>query len=349
MLVFLPGEREIRDAHLALDRRKYRETEVLALYARLSASEQDRVFKPGVQRRIVLATNVAETSLTVPRIRYVVDTGTARVKRYSQRSQLERLHIEPISQAAADQRKGRCGRVGPGICYRLYAEDDYALRPRYTEPEILRTSLAGVILRMLSLDLGDVAKFPFVEAPSERAIGDGYRRLVEIGAIENVSAQSSAGVGEQAAANNGRTSDVPRRSSVIAGDQEAAIQGRTSGRYRLTAIGRAIAALPVDVALARMLVEADRYGVRRELLILVSFLSMQDPRERPADARQLADAAHAAFADPKSDFLGILALWKAHDEAHAELTQSGLRDWCRTRFLSFCACANGVSCTGSCC
>ncbi|HOX72461.1 MAG TPA: ATP-dependent RNA helicase HrpA [Dokdonella sp.] len=291
VLVFLSGEREIRDAHLALDRRKYRETEVLALYARLSATEQDRVFKPGPKRRIVLATNVAETSLTVPRIRFVVDTGSARVKRYSQRGQLERLHIEPISQAAADQRKGRCGRVAAGICYRLYGEDDYAERPRYTDPEILRTSLAGVILRMLSLKLGEVADFPFVEAPPERAIGDGYRRLIEIGAIDD--------------------------------------------QHRMTKIGAMIASLPVDVALARMLIEAQRLGVSRELMILVSFLSIQDPRERPADARQQADAAHAEFADPKSDFTGVLRLWSAYAAAHEELTQSRLRDWCRARFLSF--------------
>ncbi|MFZ1796467.1 MAG: ATP-dependent RNA helicase HrpA, partial [Dokdonella sp.] len=291
VLIFLPGEREIRDAHLALDRRKYRETEVLALYARLSANEQDRVFKPGPKRRIVLATNVAETSLTVPRIRFVVDTGTARVKRYSQRGQLERLHIEPISQAAADQRKGRCGRVAAGICYRLYDEDDYAQRPCYTDPEILRSSLAGVILRMLSLKLGDVADFPFVEAPPERAIGDGYRRLIEIGAIDEL--------------------------------------------HRITKIGTTIASLPVDVALARMLIEAQRLGVSRELMILVSFLSIQDPRERPADARQQADAAHAQFADAKSDFIGVLNLWVAYAQAHEEFTQSKLRDWCRSHFLSF--------------
>ncbi|GAA0707520.1 ATP-dependent RNA helicase HrpA [Dokdonella soli] len=291
VLVFLPGEREIRDAHLALSRRKYRETEVLALYARLSATEQDRVFKPGPQRRIVLATNVAETSLTVPRIRYVVDTGTARVKRYSPRNQLERLHIEPISQAAADQRKGRCGRVGPGVCFRLYAEDDYAQRVRYTEPEILRSSLAGVILRMLALKLGDPADFPFVEAPSERALGDGYRRLAELGAIEE--------------------------------------------DKRLTDIGRTLAKLPIDVALGRMLVEAQSRGALRELLILTAFLSIQDPRERPADARQQADAAHAEFADPKSDFIGVLKLWTAYASAHEEFTQSKLRDWCQAHFLSF--------------
>jgi ATP-dependent helicase HrpA len=291
VLVFLPGEREIRDAHLALARRKYRATEVLALYARLSAAEQDRVFKPGPQRRIVLATNVAETSLTVPRIRYVVDTGTARVKRYIQRNQLERLHIEPIAQAAAEQRKGRCGRVGPGVCVRLYGEDDFATRPRYADPEILRSSLAGVILRMLSLKLGDVEQFPFVEAPGTRAIGDGYRRLAELGAIDE--------------------------------------------HKRLTAAGRDMARLPIDVALACMLIEAHKLNAMRELLILVAFLSIQDPRERPADARPAADLAHAPFVDPKSDFVGVLNLWHAHALAHEDLTQSKLRDWCRAHFLSY--------------
>ncbi|HEY0178585.1 MAG TPA: ATP-dependent RNA helicase HrpA, partial [Dokdonella sp.] len=253
---------------------------------------------------------VAETSLTVPRIRYVVDTGTARVKRYGQRNQLERLHVEPISQAAADQRKGRCGRVGPGVCYRLYGEDDYARRPRYTDPEILRSSLAGVILRMLSLKLGDPAEFPFVEAPSERAIADGYRRLAELGALE------------------------PSRSPPAADDQRAAVHGRTP-RHALTEIGRVMARLPIDVALGRMLVEAVQRGTMRELLVLVAFLSIQDPRERPADARAQADAAHAPFADPKSDFAGILKLWSAYSTAHEELTQSKLRDWCQTHFLSF--------------
>jgi ATP-dependent helicase HrpA len=291
VLVFLPGEREIRDAHVALARRQYRATEILPLYARLSAAEQDRVFKPGPGRRIVLATNVAETSLTVPRIRYVVDSGTARVKRYNPRNQLERLHIEPISQAAAEQRKGRCGRVGPGICVRLYDEEDFAARPPYTDPEILRSSLAGVILRMLALKLGDVEKFPFVEAPNARAIGDGYRRLAELGAIDE--------------------------------------------HKRLTGIGSAMARLPIDVALARMLIEAGRLGVARELQILAAFLGIQDPRERPADARAAADAAHAVFADRKSDFVSVLNLWHAHALAHEELTQSRLRDWCAARFLSY--------------
>jgi len=291
VLVFLPGEREIRDAHLLLSRRQYRETEVLALYARLSTTEQDRVFRPGPKRRIVLATNVAETSLTVPRIRYVVDSGTARVKRYSQRGQLERLHIEPISQAAANQRKGRCGRVGPGICYRLYEESDFALRPEYTDPELLRSSLANVILRMLALDLGEVEDFPFLEAPDPRVVADGYRRLAEIGAIDD-------------------------------------------GR-RLTDIGRTVARLPIDVQLARMLVEARRIGSLGELITIVAFLSIQDPRERPPDARGQADAAHAQFADPKSDFVGVLNLWRAYLSAAEERTSSKLRDWCSRHFLSF--------------
>ncbi|WP_430391198.1 ATP-dependent RNA helicase HrpA [Dyella sp. 20L07] len=291
VLIFLPGEREIRDAHLLLSRRQYRETEVLPLYARLSAGDQDRVFKPGNKRRVVLATNVAETSLTVPRIRYVIDSGQARVKRYSQRSQLERLHVEPISRAAADQRKGRCGRVGPGTCYRLYDEADFNSRAAYTDPELLRSSLANVILRMLALQLGDVDQFPFLEAPDPRVVADGYRRLAEISAIDDA--------------------------------------------RRLTPIGRTVAKLPIDVQLARMLVEAEKLHSLRDLLSIVSFLSIQDPRERPADARQQADAAHAAFADPKSDFVGVLNLWRDYGKAHEDLTQSKLRDWCSRHFLSF--------------
>ncbi|KLD64658.1 ATP-dependent RNA helicase HrpA [Dyella japonica] len=291
VLIFLPGEREIRDAHLLLSRRQYRETEVMPLYARLSAGDQDRVFKPGTKRRVVLATNVAETSLTVPRIRYVIDTGQARVKRYSQRSQLERLHVEPISRAAADQRKGRCGRVGPGICYRLYDEADFESRAAYTDPELLRSSLANVILRMLALQLGEVEDFPFLEAPDPRVVADGYRRLAEISAIDEA--------------------------------------------RRLTPTGRTVAKLPIDVQLARMLVEAQQLHSLREVLAIVSFLSIQDPRERPADARQQADAAHAAFADPKSDFVGVLNLWRDYGKAHEDLTQSKLRDWCTRHFLSF--------------
>jgi ATP-dependent helicase HrpA len=293
ILVFLPGEREIRDAHLALARRKYRATELLALYARLSARDQDRVFQPGSQRRIVLTTNVAETSLTVPRIRYVIDPGAARIKRYSPRQKLDRLHIEPISQASADQRKGRCGRIAAGVCYRLYSEADFASRPRYTDPEILRASLAGVILRMLALGLGRVEDFPFIDAPDARAINDGWQTLTELGAVATGTAR------------------------------------------QLTAIGRQMARLPVDVKLARMLIAAQQLGCLREMTVLAAFLGIPDPRERPADARGAADTAHAQFADAQSEFVGVLKLWDAYQQAHEELTQSKLRAWCERHFLGF--------------
>ena len=319
VLIFLPGEREIRDVHLVLERRKYRGTEVLPLYARLSAKEQDRVFNPGPQRRIVLATNVAETSLTVPRIRYVVDPGYARVKRYSPRQKLDRLHIEPISQASANQRMGRCGRIAEGICYRLYSEADFVARPEFTDPEIRRSSLAGVILRMLQLGLGRmegretsqaerasssgakapigiVESFPFLEPPDERAVADGWQQLVELGAV-----------GE------------PDR----------------HGLRKLTEVGRQMARLPVDVKLARMLVAAQHHGCLRPMLVIAAFLGIQDPRERPPEAREAADNAHAKFADGRSEFVGILRLWEGYRQAHEELTQSKLRDWCQKNFLGF--------------
>ncbi|MFN3703866.1 ATP-dependent RNA helicase HrpA [Thermomonas sp.] len=290
-LVFLPGEREIRDVHQALERRKYRHTEVLPLYARLSAKDQDRVFHPGPQRRIVLATNVAETSLTVPRIHYVIDPGLARVKRYSPRLKLDRLHIEAVSQASANQRAGRCGRIAPGTCFRLYSEADFASRPEFTDPEIRRAALAGVILRMLALGLGNIEDFPFLEPPDPRAIADGWQQLNELGAVD--------------------------------------------AHRKLTAIGRTMAKLPVDVKLARMLVAAQAHGVLREMLVIASFLGIQDPRERPADARAAADAAHAQFNDAKSEFVGILKLWAGYRSAHEEMTQSQLRKWADKHFLGF--------------
>ncbi|MCE2944324.1 MAG: ATP-dependent RNA helicase HrpA [Xanthomonadaceae bacterium] len=291
VLVFLPGEREIREVHHVLERRKYRETEVLPLYARLSAKDQDRVFNPGPKRRIVLATNVAETSLTVPRIRYVVDPGTARVKRYSPRMKLDRLHIEDIAQASADQRKGRCGRVSSGICYRLFSEPDFNSRPRYTDPELLRSSLAGVILRMLSLGLGRVEDFPFIDAPDPRAVADGWQQLTELGAVDK--------------------------------------------HRQLTPVGKQMAAFAVDVKLARMLIAAKERGSLREMIVIASFLGLQDPRERPQEAREAADRAHAAFADERSEFVSILKLWDAYRAAHEDLSQSKLRDWCGQRFLNF--------------
>ncbi|MCW5648311.1 MAG: ATP-dependent RNA helicase HrpA [Ramlibacter sp.] len=276
ILVFLPGEREIREAadhlrrHLA-HQPLMRHAEVLPLFARLSQAEQDRVFDSHNGRRIVLATNVAETSLTVPGIRYVIDSGTARVKRYSFRSKVEQLLVEPVSQAAANQRAGRCGRVANGICIRLYDEKDFAGRPRFTDPEILRSSLAGVILRMKSLHLGDVARFPFLEAPSGRAIADGYQLLGELGAVDEAN--------------------------------------------ELTAIGRELSRLPLDPRVGRMILEARTRGALDEVLVIASALSVQDVRDRPMEAQQAADQAHAKFDDEKSEFSGYLRLWKWIHEA----------------------------------
>ncbi|WP_408642967.1 ATP-dependent RNA helicase HrpA [Acidovorax bellezanensis] len=276
ILVFLPGEREIREAadHL----RKHlqhqpvlRGAEVLPLFSRLSQAEQDRIFEGHTGRRIVLATNVAETSLTVPGIRYVIDAGTARVKRYSFRSKVEQLLVEPISQAAANQRAGRCGRVADGICIRLYDEADFIARPAFTDPEILRSSLAGVILRMKSLGLGDVVNFPFLEAPSGRAIADGYQLLAELGAVTDH------------------------------GD--------------ITPMGQELSRLPLDPRVGRMILEARARGAVAEVLVIASALSVQDVRDRPIDAQQQADQQHAKFDDEKSEFSGYLRLWKWLEDA----------------------------------
>jgi ATP-dependent helicase HrpA len=283
VLVFLPGEREIRDTAEVLRKRRTG-GDILPLYSRLSAAEQDRVFHPGKERRIVLATNVAETSLTVPRIRYVIDTGLARVKRYSYRNKVEMLRVEPISQAAAQQRAGRCGRVAEGVCIRLYSEEDFAKRPQYTDPELLRSSLAAVILRAKSLGLDDVESFPFLDPPSPRAIADGYALLNELGAV--------------------------------------------SEKKQLTAIGEELAQLPLDPRVARMLVAARAEGCLEQVLVIAAALSVQDPRERPLERAAAADERHAAFAEPRSDFLGFLKLWKLQDQA-------GLRRVCRENFLSY--------------
>ncbi|WP_016604742.1 ATP-dependent RNA helicase HrpA, partial [Yersinia pestis] len=255
ILIFMSGEREIRDTADALIKQNLPHTEVLPLYARLSNSEQNRVFQSHHGRRIVLATNVAETSLTVPGIKYVIDPGTARISRYSFRTKVQRLPIEPISQASANQRKGRCGRVSDGICIRLYSEQDFLSRPEFTDPEILRTNLASVILQMTSLGLGDIAAFPFVEAPDKRNIQDGVRLLEELGAIQTAS----------------------------------------NGHQQLTPLGRQLAQLPVDPRLARMVLQAQKSGCVRELMIITSALSIQDPRERPVDKQQASDEKHRRF------------------------------------------------------
>ena len=291
VLVFLPGEREIREAAEALRKHHPKGAEILPLYARLSFEEQDRVFKSGGARRIVLATNVAETSLTVPGIHYVVDTGLARINRYSYRNKVEQLQIEKITRASADQRAGRCGRVAAGVAIRLYAEDDYAARPQYTDPEILRSSLAHVILRMKALRIGDVEDFPFLEAPTSRMIADGYQLLAELGAVDADKA--------------------------------------------LTPVGWQLAKFPIDPRIARMIIAAKQENCLKEVLIIASALSVQDPRERPFDKAEAADRAHAQFVDDKSDFMAYLKLWQFFSEAiQHKKSNSKLAQELAAQFLS---------------
>ncbi|MFF8096428.1 ATP-dependent RNA helicase HrpA [Streptomyces sp. NPDC016675] len=296
ILVFLSGEREIRDTADALEKKKYRFTEVLPLYARLSHAEQHRVFQQHTGRRIVLATNVAETSLTVPGIKYVIDPGFARISRYSHRTKVQRLPIEPISQASANQRKGRCGRTSDGICIRLYSEDDFEARPEFTDAEILRTNLASVILQMTAAGLGDIEKFPFIDPPDHRNIRDGVQLLQELGALD------------------------PAQKDV---------------RKRLTDTGRKLAQLPVDPRLARMVLEADRNGCAREVMVIAAALSIQDPRERPSEKQAQADQQHARFKDETSDFLAFLNLWRYVREQQKERGSSSFRRMCKQEYLNF--------------
>jgi len=290
VLVFLPGEREIRQCAEALRKHHPPQTEVLPLFGRLSTAEQQRVFAPHRGRRIVLATNVAETSLTVPGIRYVVDSGLARISRYSYRTKVQRLPVEPIAQSSADQRAGRCGREGPGVCIRLYDAADFEARPRFTDPEILRTNLASVILQMKHLRLGAIEAFPFVEPPDSRYVKDGLKLLDELGALNR--------------------------------------------RQNLSRLGRQLARLPVDPRIARILLAGDREGALDELLVIAAALSVQDPRERPLDRREAADAAQAAWQDKRSDFAGQLRLWAAYREQAHHLSRRKLQAWCHEHFLS---------------
>ncbi len=301
ILVFLSGEREIRDTADALGRQARPFTEVLPLYARLSTAEQHRVFQrhtPATRtgRRIILATNVAETSLTVPGIKYVVDPGTARISRYSQRLKVQRLPIEPVSQASANQRKGRCGRTSDGICIRLYSEVDFEARPEFTDPEILRTNLASVILQMTALGLGDIAAFPFVEPPDRRTVNDGIALLQELGAFD---------------------------------------PAERDDRKRLTPLGRRLAQLPIDPRLGRMVLEAHTQGCAREVLVIAAALSIQDPRERPTDKQQAATEKHARFRDPDSDFVTYLNLWNYLQDKQRELSSSQFRKLCKAEFLNY--------------
>jgi ATP-dependent helicase HrpA len=298
-LVFLPGEREIRETAEHLRKHPVGRVrggaggvEILPLFARLSLAEQERVFKPDAGPRVVLATNVAETSLTVPRIRYVVDPGLARINRYSFRNKVEMLQVEPVSRASANQRAGRCGRVSSGVCVRLYSEEEFQTRPEFTDPEILRSSLAAVILRMKALKLGEPESFPFVEPPQPRMIADGYQLLLELGAVDE--------------------------------------------RHNLTSVGAQLARLPIDPRIGRMIVAAKRENCLREVLVIAAALSVQDPRDRPMEKADAADAAHAAFVDERSDFLGFLKLWDFYDELlkHRKSMRK-LQAECREKFLSW--------------
>ena len=295
ILVFLSGEREIREAGDFLKRQNLRSgpagTEILPLYARLSSAEQRRVFHPGGMRRIILSTNVAETSLTVPGIRFVVDSGLARISRYSHRSRIQRLPIEPVSQASANQRAGRCGRLGPGTCVRLYSEEDFESRPEFTEPEILRTSLASVILRMLTMGLGTVEDFPFVDQPPPRMINDAYQLLFELAAIDD--------------------------------------------KRRTTSLGKTLARWPLDVRLARMVEEGSITGCLEDMMVLAAALSIQDPRERPLEAQAAADESHRRFSDDKSDFMAFLKLWSYLKEKRKEVSGNQFRKLCRREFLNW--------------
>ncbi|NOH80521.1 ATP-dependent RNA helicase HrpA [Vibrio sp. RE86] len=301
ILIFMNGEREIRDTADALAKRNLKSTEIVPLYARLSAGEQNKIFQPHTGRRIVLATNVAETSLTVPGIKYVIDPGTARISRYSYRTKVQRLPIEPVSQASANQRKGRCGRVAEGICIRLYSEDDFNSRPEFTDPEILRTNLASVILQMTAIGLGDIEAFPFVEAPDKRNIQDGVKLLEELGAI----------------------------------NEKAKDTGSQGGKKRLTATGRQLARLPIDPRLARMVLEAPKYGALKELMVIASALSIQDPRERPSDKQQSSDDKHKRFFHEESDFLTFVNLWDYIQKQQKKLSGNQFRKQCKQDYLSY--------------
>ena len=291
VLVFLSGEREIREVNLALKRAQLAHTEIVPLYARLSLAEQSKIFSAHRGRRVVLSTNVAETSLTVPGIRYVIDTGRARVSRYSFRSKVQRLPIEAISQASANQRAGRCGRVSEGICYRLYSKEDFQSRPAFTDPEIIRTNLAAVILQMIHLKIGDIRNFPFVDAPDQRMISDGYKLLEELQLVSD------------------------------------------SGK--LTALGRQAVHIPLDPRFSRMLLQGAQNGSLSEVMVITTGLSIQDPRERPADKQQAADQSHKKWQEPNSDFISLLNLWRHFEEQRQQLSGNQFSRYCKANFVSY--------------
>ncbi len=311
ILLFMPTEQDIRDTSDLLAGHNLKNTRLLPLYARLSATEQQAVFKTAKARKIIIATNIAETSITIPGIRYVVDTGLARISQYTPKSRITALPVVPISQSSADQRLGRCGRMADGVCIRLFSEDDYLLRPRYTQPEILRSNLAEVILRMLHLKLGDPGRFPFIDKPYDKSIQDGFNLLVELGAIK-------------------------RQPQAIPPDKIQKSHTRSRVAYRLTTIGRIMVKLPIDPRLSRILIEADKRGCLGEIAIIVAALSIQDPRERPLEKEAQADAAHKKFAHSQSDFLSLLSIWHAgRQQTRSNRYMQSLKKFCQSNFLSF--------------
>ncbi|MGJ8693494.1 MAG: ATP-dependent RNA helicase HrpA [Thalassotalea sp.] len=316
ILIFLNGEREIRDTATALEKANLRHTHILPLYARLTVQEQNRIFQPHTGRNIVLATNVAETSLTVPGIKYVIDPGTARISRYSYRTKVQRLPIEAISQASANQRSGRCGRVSSGVCIRLYSEDDFLARPEFTDPEILRTNLATVILQMLSLGLGEIAAFPFVQPPDSRNINDGVRLLEELAAINEVKPKAAT-ISDKKPDQKKNNNSAPQQA------------------FELSKVGLRLAKFPIDPRLAKMMLTAIELGCIEPVMTIVSALSIQDPRERPHEKQQAADEKHSRFKDKTSDFVSYLNLWQYIKAQQKSLSSSQFRKLCQREFLSY--------------
>ena len=295
ILIFMPTEQDIRDTCEFLDSRNYKRTRVLPLFARLTAAKQRKTFSRYSGQKIIVATNVAETSITIPGIKYVIDTGVARIPRYLPRSRITSLPVSPISKSSSEQRKGRCGRVENGLCIRLYSEEDYESRPEYSEPEILRSNLAEVILRMLSLKLGEISEFPFIDRPNHKSVNEGFRLLTELGAVE-----------------------------------------KRDDRYLLTKEGRAMASMPLDPRISRIMIEARREGCMNEVSIIASALSIQDPRERPLEKADLADRAQAVFKDRDSDFITLLNIWNRFYRSPDEFrSQNMMRKYAKEHFLSF--------------
>jgi ATP-dependent helicase HrpA len=351
ILVFLPGERDIRDATETLTGRRLPHTEIIPLLASLTAGEQQRAFKLSPNRRIILSTNVAETSVTLPGIRYVIDSGLVRLSRYNARTQVQRLQIEPVSQASANQRKGRCGRLGPGVCIRLYGEDDFKKRDDFTPPEIQRASLAGVILTMLDLKLGEIETFPFIDPPSAAMIREGYRELDMIGAIETDETsvgshprgvrESEAvgtpprGVRESATETGGRFGEPSLPPPPIRGDSRDSRATPPAESFRLTPLGRQLARLPLEPALARILFAAHHEKALADTLIVVAALECDDPRRRPMEKQAEADKLHARFLSPVSDFAALIRLWRWYRDQTAKTSQSSARRLCKDNFLSY--------------